>query len=69
MATEGLSVGAGVGGQWRFTEQWFVGTHVRYCNWILPDDRERTPAGDSASLAGRIDVIELGLAGGALLWL
>lgn len=60
LSSEGLTVGGGVGGHWLFTEHWLFGTQLRYSNWILPS-RAETPFGDSASLAGRIDVIEAGL--------
>ncbi len=59
LATEGLTVGIGIGGHWLFTEHWLFGTHLGYSNWILPS-RSETPFGDSASLSGRIDVIEAG---------
>lgn len=61
LATEGLSVGLGVGGHWRFSEHWIFGTRFRYANWFLPEAREVTPMGDSSSLAGRIDVFDFGL--------
>lgn len=62
LATEGLVLGLGAGMQWRFAGDWIFAPHFHYANWILPQDRETTPLGDSASLAGRIDVFDFGLA-------
>jgi hypothetical protein len=67
LRTEGGAVGVGIGGHWRFYERLFLGTHLRYDNWILPSERERTPLGDLASFAGRIDVIDAGVALGYIL--
>jgi len=64
VSTEGITVGAGLGGIWRITDFWVFGSSLRYSNWILPGEREKTPVGDSASLAGRVDVIEVGVFGG-----
>jgi hypothetical protein len=61
LATEGFSAGLEVGGMWKFHDIWWVGTTLRYSNWLLPPEREMTPLGDLASLAGRVDVIEAGL--------
>jgi hypothetical protein len=64
LATEGLALGIGAGGHWMVTEHWLFGTQLRYSNWFFPSEREVTPVGDSASLAGRIDVVEVGVFGG-----
>ena len=64
VSTEGLTVGAGIGGIWQITDFWLFGSKFRYSNWILPGEREKTPVGDLASLGGRIDVIEVGVFGG-----
>ena len=64
VSTEGLSLGAGIGGVWRITDFWVFGSRFRYSNWILPGEREKTPVGDLASLGGRVDVIEVGVFGG-----
>jgi hypothetical protein len=64
LATEGLALGLGFGGQWHFAESLLFGTRFRYANWFLPGERDTTPTGDSASLAGRIDIIDFGLYGG-----
>jgi len=64
IATEGLSIGAGIGGNLRFGDHWFFGTRFRYANWILPSEREVTPQQDLASLAGRVDIFDFGLVAG-----
>ena len=69
LATEGFSAGVQVGGHWKFYDIWLVGTSIKYSNWVLPDEREVTPLGDLASLAGRVDVVEAGLALGFELFL
>lgn len=61
LGTEGLALGLSAGGHWRFSEYWVFGAHIRYGNWFL-EDRDRTPVGDFASLAGRVDIIDFGLA-------
>lgn len=59
--TEGLTVGLGAGGYWRFADRWLFGTRLGYANWVFPQERELTPLGDAASLAGRVDIFDLGL--------
>lgn len=61
LATEGFAAGLEVGGSWKFHDIWWVGTSIRYSNWLLPGERDATPLGDLASLAGRVDVVETGL--------
>ncbi len=61
VATEGFFWGLGAGGQWRFAGNWIFGPRFHYANWFLPEDREKTTLGDSASLAGRVDVFDFGL--------
>ena len=61
LSTEGLAVGAGIGGHIRFLDYWIFGTHFRYANWLLPGDREQTPVGDLASVNGRIDIFDVGV--------
>jgi len=67
LRTEGLAVAIGAGLDWRFFRRWKFATHLRYSNWLLPTEREATPLGDLASLAGRVDCIEFGLMVGFLL--
>ena len=67
LSSEGLTLGVGAGGHWRLAENWLFGTQFRYANWILPTERARTPVGDLASFAGRVDVIDLGVYGGFVL--
>jgi len=61
LRTEGLSIGPSIGGHWRFRDRWVVGSQFRYANWFLPEKRAQTVFGDSASLAGRVDVFEFGV--------
>jgi hypothetical protein len=67
LSTEGLAAGIAIGGQWRFYDQFILGTRLRYGNWLLPPERERTPLGDLASFAGRIDILEGGVVLGYML--
>jgi hypothetical protein len=60
LATEGVAFGAAIGGHIRLWDYFLFGTHFRYANWLLPSEREATPVGDLASLAGRLDVIDVG---------
>lgn len=61
LASEGFAAGVELGGHWKFFDIWFLGTHIRYSNWVLPSERDVTPLGDLASLAGRVDVIDAGV--------
>ena len=61
LRTEGLSVGPSIGGHWRFRDRWVIGSQFRYMNWFLPTGRAKTAFDDSASLAGRIDVFDVGV--------
>jgi hypothetical protein len=61
LGTVGFTLGAGVGGEWSFAPNWSVGPSLRYWNWFLPNRRAETPTEDPASLAGRLDAIELGI--------
>ena len=61
LRSEGFTIGPNIGAHWRFSTRWLVGTHLRYTNWIFPSNRASTPLGDNASLAGRVDAIELGV--------
>ncbi len=67
LRTEGFAAALGAGVDWRFAKRWKFGTHVRYSNWLLPTEREATPLGDLASLAGRVDSLDVGLVVGYLL--
>lgn len=59
--TEGFETGLGLGTDWAFASNWSFGAQLRYSIWILPFEREESPTGDSASLKGRVDMIDLGL--------
>lgn len=61
IGTEGLATGLGIGGQWAFLDNWSIGAQLRYCVWFLPSKREESPTGDSASLSGRVDMIDFSL--------
>jgi hypothetical protein len=62
IATEGLTTGVGIGNEWSFIDNWSLGAMLRYSMWILPSNPERSPTGDTASLSGRVDMIDVGLA-------
>jgi hypothetical protein len=61
IGTEGLQIGAAIGGEWSFANNWSFGTTLRYASWFLPKNPERSPTGDTASLSGRVDMIDLSL--------
>lgn len=61
LATEGLTAGIAIGGEWTVAPNWFLGTTLRYSSWFLPTDPLQSPTGDSASLSGRVDMLEFGL--------
>lgn len=62
IATEGLTTGVGIGNEWSFADNWSFGAYLRYSMWLLPSNPERSPTGDTASLSGRVDMIDVGLA-------
>ncbi len=59
--TEGLAVGAQVGGSYYLSENWIAGATLRGYHWILPDSRQCSPIGDCATLSGSVQAFELGL--------
>jgi hypothetical protein len=61
IGTEGLAGGVAVGAEWSFAANWSLGGLLRYSTWFLPDEPERSPTGDFASLRGRVDMFDLGL--------
>jgi hypothetical protein len=61
ISTEGLAAGLAVGGEWMVAPNWFLGTTMRYSSWFLPTEPQQAPTGDSASLSGRVDMLEFGL--------
>lgn len=61
LATEGLSAGIAIGGEWTVAPNWFLGTTLRYASWFLPTEPLQAPTGDTASLSGRVDMLEFGL--------
>jgi hypothetical protein len=61
IGTEGLAAGAAIGGEWNFASNWSFGTQLRYSMWFLPSTPEVSPTGDSASLSGRVDMLDFNL--------
>jgi hypothetical protein len=59
LGTEGFTAGLGLGAEWSFLHNWSFGPVLHYSNWILPNQRQMTPTLDVASLAGRLDVIDV----------
>ncbi len=59
LASEGLTLGANAGAEWTFAPNWSFGPTLRYCNWFLPRTPKVSPTLDVASLAGRLDVIDV----------
>jgi opacity protein-like surface antigen len=60
LGTEGLALGIGAGAEWTFAPNWSFCTKLLYSNWIFPQQPETSPAGDVASLSGRVDVFTVG---------
>jgi len=61
ISTEGLAAGVAIGGEWTVAPNWFLGTTMRYAQWLLPTAPRQAPTGDSASLSGNVDVLDFGL--------
>jgi len=61
IGTVGLSLGIVAAAEWVFLPNWSFGPSLRYANWILPDQRQVSPTLDVASLAGRLDMIDVGI--------
>ena len=52
-------MGVIAGAEWSFLPNWSFGPSLRYANWFLPDNRTMSPTLDVASLAGRLDIIDV----------
>ena len=61
LGTEGLTLGACIGGEWTFARNWSLGPSLRYSSWFLPSARLQSPTLDVASLSGRLDMFDVGL--------
>jgi hypothetical protein len=61
LGTEGLTLGAGASAEWTFLPNWSFGPSLLYSSWFLPTTRKISPTLDVASLAGRLDVIDVGI--------
>jgi hypothetical protein len=62
LGTEGITAGIAAGFEWSFAKNWSWGTKLRYASWFLPEQRKISPTGDLASLSGRVDMFDLGVA-------
>lgn len=61
VGTEGLTMGASIGGEYSLTQNLSIGPSLRYSSWFLPSTRVQSPTLDVASLSGRLDMIDVGL--------
>jgi hypothetical protein len=61
LGTEGFALGICAGAEWTFLPNWSFGPSIRYSNWVLPDQRAMSPTLDVASLAGRLDIFDVGI--------
>jgi hypothetical protein len=61
IGTEGLTLGICAAAEWSFLPNWSFGPSLRYANWFLPNTRQVSPTLDVASLAGRLDMIDVGV--------
>jgi hypothetical protein len=61
LGTEGFALGLAGGADWTFLPNWSFGPGIRYSNWFLPSTRAVTSTLDVASLAGRLDVIDVNI--------
>jgi len=59
--TEGYTIGVALGGSYRLSPHWSVGTTLRYGAWLLPKKPATDPFGDEASLVGRNSMFSLSL--------
>ncbi len=59
--TEGYTVGLAIGGSYRLSPRWSIGTTLRYGAWFLPGKPATDPLGDQASLVGRNNMFSLSL--------
>lgn len=59
--TEGFAFGVQAGGTYYLSENWLGGANLRGYHWILPEGRRCSSIGDCATLAGSVQVFELGL--------
>ncbi len=62
LGTEGLTAGVAAGFEWTFAKNWSWGMKLRYSSWFLPDVRKVSPTLDVASLSGRVDMFDFGVA-------
>jgi hypothetical protein len=61
LGTEGVTVGASIGGEWTFARNWSLGPSLRYSSWFLPNKPQMSPTLDVASLSGRLDMFDIGI--------
>ncbi len=59
--TEGLGVGAQLGGSYYISENWIAGLNFRGYTWLLPDAARCSSIGDCATLSGTVLALESGL--------
>lgn len=59
--TEGLGVGAQLGGSYYISENWIAGLNFRGYTWVLPDAARCSSIGDCATLSGTVLALETGL--------
>jgi hypothetical protein len=60
LGSEGLTLGACMGGEWSFAPNWSLGPSLRYSLWFLSAPPP-SPTRDAASLSGRLDMIDVGV--------
>lgn len=61
LRTEGFAIGAQLGGTYYFSENWLTGLNLRGYHWLLPESARCSAIGDCATLAGSVQVFEVGL--------
>ncbi|AKU94199.1 hypothetical protein AKJ09_00863 [Labilithrix luteola] len=59
--TEGLALGATVGGSYYLSENWIAGVTLRGYGWFLPDSPRCSAIGDCATLTSAVAAVEFGL--------
>ncbi len=59
IGTVGFTLGGAAAAEWAFLPNWSFGPSLRYANWFLPETRQVSPTLDVASLAGRLDMIDV----------
>jgi hypothetical protein len=59
--TEGFTLGVGAGVAYAIAQNWRFGGGMRVSRWFLPEEAQKDPLGDEASLKGGVTTVDLGI--------